>query len=238
MKMRNYLFFILLWFFAFTSQGLANDLVLGRAELATIFTEVVTAETPWPIEDLEVNNFSAIPSQVTLPLGKVGYEILSIQPARLLGQKTVSLLITIDGKPQAQVKMHGELARYGNVIISNRRLPRHTIIAPEDLAVARRNLTMFAHDLVQNKDEAIGQRLTTNLRSGAILYSRNLKKTPLVQRGDMVTIQARHNNILVAVKGEARDQGAKGDSVKVKNLMSRRIILARVVESGVVEVDF
>ncbi len=238
--MRNYLSIVLIFLscacFATASQ--ATDLSLTSDEMAAMFREVVTKDSPWPATDLEIKNFSSIPAQIDLPMGQVSYQILSQDHGGLLGQKNISLLLTIDGQPKAKVKMHGDVHRYGDIIITSRRLPRHTIISPDDLAVARRDLTMFAHDLIPSKEAAIGQRLTTNLRSGAVLFARNLKKMPLIERGDLVTIRASTKNLQVSVQGEARNQGAKDDTVRVKNLMSRKIIIARVVESGLVEVDF
>ena len=216
----------------------ASELVLGRVELADFFFQAVSQEAPWPREELEVKNFSSSPEELRLPIGRPGFEIISNSGDRLLGQRQLSLMITIDGVPQQQVRMRGDLHRYSEVIITSRRLRRNTIISHEDLAVARRDVTMFAHDLIQSKDEAVGRSVTTSLRSGSLLFSRNLKKTALIKRGDLVTIQARHHNLLVSVQGEARNQGAQGDTIRVKNLMSRQIVMARIMESGLVEVDF
>ncbi|MCK5228635.1 MAG: flagella basal body P-ring formation protein FlgA, partial [Desulfobulbaceae bacterium] len=40
------------------------------------------------------------------------------------------------------------------------------------------------------------------------------------------------------VPGEVRNSGAIGELVRVKNLMSRKEILARVLDSGTVEVNY
>jgi flagella basal body P-ring formation protein FlgA len=61
---------------------------------------------------------------------------------------------------------------------------------------------------------------------------------PLVRRGDLVTILALAGRISVSVPGEMRDSGVKGEVVRVKNLMSRREILARVVDKNTVRVVF
>lgn len=228
--------------FIFTIGGgglaLANDLTIGQDEMATIFRTVVTKDAPWPQQDLAIKNFSAIPEQVALPLGKLGYQVLSQDHGRLLGQRTISVLLTIADKPQVKIKMHGDLHLYGDVLVARHRLRRHTIISANDLAVTRKDITMFAHDLVQDKAEVEGQRVTTTLREGAIIFARNLQQTPLIKRGDLVTIQARNDKMRISVQGEARTQGTVGQGIKVKNLMSRRIITARVVKSGLVSVDF
>ncbi|OGR08393.1 MAG: flagella basal body P-ring formation protein FlgA, partial [Deltaproteobacteria bacterium RIFOXYD12_FULL_50_9] len=85
---------------------------------------------------------------------------------------------------------------------------------------------------------AIGKRLNTSLTAGAILYAALLTSPPLVARGDLVTIQIRTANLLVTVPGEVRNGGAAGDLVRVKNLMSRKEIFARVIDPGTVEVPY
>ncbi|WP_121363151.1 flagellar basal body P-ring formation chaperone FlgA, partial [Pseudomonas aeruginosa] len=55
--------------------------------------------------------------------------------------------------------------------------------------------------------------------------------------GDQVVILARTATINVKMPGEALSDGAPGQQIRVRNLRSQRIIKARVIEPGTVEVN-
>jgi flagella basal body P-ring formation protein FlgA len=96
---------------------------------------------------------------------------------------------------------------------------------------------MMDGTVIQDTDQAIGKMAKTTIQPGTILYHRHLKKQPLVSRGDHVTILVRHGALRVTAPGEVKNSGAEGDMIKVKNLMSRRVIYARVIHEGLVEAD-
>ncbi|MBU0680922.1 MAG: flagellar basal body P-ring formation chaperone FlgA [Proteobacteria bacterium] len=226
---------LLLLFFCQAAE--ASNLTLDHQELKAIFTDIQLKNSPWPAEDLEITDFSSSPSRITVPMGTIDYELINQNHDKYLGQKSISVLIKVDGVPSSKVKMRGNLELYGNVVLINRRLGRRDIISNDDLSVARRNITMFSHELVTSPKEAVGQIARTTLGPGTVLLKQYLEKQPLVKRGDLVTITARTESVQVSTKGEARSEGAEGDFIQVKNLSSRQIITAQVVDQGLVRVD-
>lgn len=223
--------------FSLCAPALAGDRILDRQKLAAIFTERQLAHSPWPPEDLAIRNFDSAPAQISVPDGSLNFEVINQNPQRFLGRKYLTLLVKVDGETRARVKMWADVELYGNVVLVARRLARHETISAADLSVVRRNITMFGHELVTSPAEAIGQGLKTSLGAGTILLKKHLSPPTLVERGDQVTIQARSKNLQIVTKGEARGQGAAGETIEVKNLRSRQVISARVVDRGLVRVD-
>lgn len=229
---------LLMLLIVFGQQARAATLTLDHEELEAIFTDILLRTSPWPAEDLVISNFSSTPSSATVPMGTIDYELINQNHERYLGQKSISVLIKVDGVAKSKVKMRGNLELYGDVVLVSRRLGRRDIISREDLSVVRRNITSFAHELVTSPQEAVGQGLKTSLQPGTVLLKKYLEKQPLVKRGDLVTITASTDFMQITTKGEARSQGAEGDIVQVKNLSSRQMITAQVVGYGLVRVDF
>ncbi len=226
--------FLLFW----DTQASAEDITLDHEDLEAIFTDIVLTTSTWPVEDLVISNFSSSPSQVTLPMGTIDYKVLNQNHSRYLGQKSLSVIITVDGAPSKKIKMRGNLELFGDVVVLTRRLGRRDTISRDDIAVIRRNITMFSHELVTSPEQALNKGLRTSLGAGTVLLKQYLKKQPVVNRGDLVTIKATSKSLQISTKGEARSQGAEGDLVQVKNLTSRQMITARVISSGLVQVDF
>lgn len=208
------------------------------AALENIFQEVVLKDSPWPKKDIQIDNFSVRPLALALPLGAFDYRITQKPNDSRPGKKSVSATILKEGKEQGQVKMSGDLRLFGTVVSTTKRLNRNGIIGSEDIAVKRRDISMLDAGLIQDPEQAVGQKLKTSLPAGAILYAQSIDAPPLVNRGELVTIMAKSQAIQITAPGEARNSGAKGEMVRVKNLTSRREIQARVLGPGIVEAEF
>ncbi|MFH1019412.1 MAG: flagellar basal body P-ring formation chaperone FlgA [Pseudomonadota bacterium] len=208
------------------------------AAFKNIFSEVVLKDSPWPREDVQIDNFSVRPLAMALPAGAFDYRITQRPNDFRPGKKNVSAVILQEGKEQGQVKMSGDLKLFGTVVSTTKRLNRNDILGNEDITAKRRNISMLDGGLIQDPKQAVGQKLKTSLPAGAILYAQALDAPPLVNRGEQVTIMAKSQAIQITAPGEARNSGAKGEMVRVKNLTSRREIQARVLGPGVVEAEF
>lgn len=235
MKLSSLLTIILLLLFSGTSQS--TEITLDHDELEIVFQDLLFAESPWNTNDLAIDNFTCKPSYLTIPTGTITYTVLNQIHAQYLGSKTLSVMVNVDGIPKQKLKMQGVLNLYDDVVVTNHRLRRNTIISADDLTLARRKVTGYAHQLIPTISDAIGMQVTKSLGGGAVLLSRYVKKQPIVMRGDIVTILVTSGKLKITAHGEAKSKGAKGDMIKIKNLASRRVISARVIDRGLVEVD-
>lgn len=212
--------------------------VLELADMEKIFQKIVLQDTAWPKDDLVIENFSARPSSLAIPSSTLDFQVLQTSQEEHLGKKVTTIAIMVNGQEYERIRMSGDLQLYGDVLCTTKRLPRHALLSEEDITTVRRNIAPLDSGFVANPQAALGKRLKTALRPGAILYENLLEAPPLVQRGDLVTIVAESANIRITAPGEARNAGALGDLVKVKNLMSRQEIFAKVLGSGMVETEF
>ncbi|MFA6498191.1 MAG: flagellar basal body P-ring formation chaperone FlgA [Desulfurivibrionaceae bacterium] len=208
------------------------------AALENIFSEVVLKNSPWPKEDVQIANFSVRPLAMTLPSGTFDYRITQKPSDSRPGKKNVTATILKEGLEQGQVKMSGDLRLFGTVVNTAKRLNRNDIIGNDDITAKRQDISMLDAGLIQDPKQAIGQKLKISLPAGAILYTQSVDAPPLVNRGERVTIMAKSQTIQITAPGEARNSGALGEIVRVKNLTSRREIQARVLSTGVVEAEF
>ncbi len=236
MKLISWLTIIILILFSGTSQAL--EITLNHDDLQSAFRDLVIAEAPWDKNDLAIDNFTCTPTKVTIPTGTITYTVLNQIHPQYLGSKSLSVIINVDGNPLQKLKMNGVLNLYGDVVVTSHRLRRNTIITEDDLTLARRKITGFAHQLVPSIADAINLEVNHTLGSGTVLLARYIKKQTLISRGDLVTILAQNGTLTITAHGEAKSKGAEGDIIRIKNLGSRRIISAKVLGQGLVEVNF
>lgn len=217
---------------------MANQQVFTGENLENLFFDLVTKEAPWPINDLVVSHFYANPTSLSLPSGSVEFKLLNQPHSAYLGKKKLEVAAFVDGRQHARVTLIGRLKLVADVVVTTKRMARHQVVNAEDLKVVRLDISQMAEDFLREPAPAVGQRLKRSMQAGAPLFADLLEPKPLVKRGDRVLIEAKSGVITVTVPGEVRNAGARGDSVRVKNLMSRREVYAEVIDETTVRVMF
>ncbi len=211
---------------------------LGPAELEAIFTAIIAKESVWPAEELSISGFSAFPESVTVPAGILDYRLENQPDPGRIGRRSLQVTLLVNGREESQVRLNANLQRLGEVVLASRRINRGEVIAPADLIIHRREISMLDPNFISDPEQAVGKQSRTTLQTGAIVYENLLENPPLVRRGDRVKILAESGRVRVSAPGEVRDTGARGDLVRVRNLMSRQELQAQVVDGGTVTTTF
>lgn len=210
---------------------------LGSAELEEIFAAIIARESVWPLEDLSITGFAAFPESVTIPAGILDYRLENrIDPGHL-GRQSLAVSLLVNGREQARLRLSANLQRLGEVVLTTRRINRGEVLTAADLMVHRREIGSLGGGAVADPQMAVGKQLRTSLQAGAVVFENLLENPPVVRRGDRVRIVADNGRLRVSTLGEAREIGAKGDLIRVRNLSSRQEIQAMVIDSGTVAVD-
>ncbi|MGA4603356.1 flagellar basal body P-ring formation chaperone FlgA, partial [Ectopseudomonas hydrolytica] len=110
------------------------------------------------------------------------------------------------------------------------------VVKASDLSMVERDVGQLAQGYLTDPTQAIGKKLTRQLNSDQIITPAHLQVAEVVRRGDQVVISASGGTVNVRMPGEALTDGAPGQQINVRNLRSQRVIRARVVGPGQVEV--
>ncbi len=211
--------------------------IIEQSELQDFFVDILAANIPDHVEEINVTNFSSTPATITVPAGRISYRSTKNTSSLSPGKKFITAVILVNNQEQATVKMYGDVHFWGNVISAAGPLSRRTILTKDDLVTEFMDISMLGDGIIADVDDIIGKQTKKSLMSGAVLYSRYLKNPALVKRGDLVTILATVGSLRVTVPGEIKNTGGLGDTVRVKNMMSRRTLQARVIDEGLVEIE-
>jgi flagella basal body P-ring formation protein FlgA len=72
---------------------------------------------------------------------------------------------------------------------------------------------------------------------GRAVFPSDLKREPAAERGKAVKVIAGDELYEVSLSGVAEDTGHIGDLIKVRNIESKKVFTAVVVEKGVVKIQ-
>lgn len=197
----------------------------------------IRSRMPWKSENVTISDIS-FDENVHLPTGKLTYQVAPKRHEDYLGNTILALHLFVDGEPVRKLWVNATISVMADVVTVMRPLGKHQHVQLDDLSVQRRNLADLPADTISHLEDALGNRTTRMIYPSTVLQSSMITSPPLVKRGDIVKIVADAGPMTITATGLVKQQGRKGELVRVMNTDSRRVILARVTGPGAVQVDF
>lgn len=111
------------------------------------------------------------------------------------------------------------------------------IIGHRDLELVWKNENKISKDSLISLHDIVGLEVRQGMTTGNMVRLRDVSSPRLVQRGTLVTMKIQTPAMLITAQGRALQDGTKGDSVRVKNLQSNRIIEGIVGADGAVQIQ-
>ncbi|WP_319409774.1 flagellar basal body P-ring formation chaperone FlgA [uncultured Desulfosarcina sp.] len=197
----------------------------------------IRSRMPWKNEDVTISDIN-LDETLQLPVGKLTYQILPSRNEDYLGQTILALHLFVDGEPVRKVWVNATISVMADVVTVVRPLGKYAVIELADLSLERRDLSGLSSDTVSRIEDVLGNRTTRMIYPQTVLQANMVASPPLVRRGDIVKIVANTGPMIITATGVVKQQGCKGEMVRVMNTDSNRIITARVTGPGAVAVDF
>lgn len=122
--------------------------------------------------------------------------------------------------------------------VSTREIPRGTIIKNEDIRMEKIILGKRFDLAISDLSSIIGNVSDRKIRAGKPIRSDQISTPKMVNAGDLVTVSARNEMLLITTSGRAKEDGSLGDSIRVMNTTSKKIFNAKVTAQGEVAIEF
>ncbi len=167
-------------------------------------------------------------------------EDLFIKPLTLkkpIGLYTVLVTIVSNGEETESSQVRMRIRKFETVLVSTDRLKRHTELSNLNTTVERVEVTNLRSKSYLSVEETLGYRLKGTVQKSIPITSSMLVKIPDIVSGRETTIIYAGSIFKITADGVALQPGSIGDFIKVKNKTSKKIIVARVIDSHHVAVD-
>jgi flagellar basal body P-ring formation protein FlgA len=126
---------------------------------------------------------------------------------------------------------------YESVLVLTKPVQRGETITRLHLSSERRDVSSLRGDYITQIEQVESKQVVRPMQNGTILSTRNIAEPKLIKRGDKIIISSARSSFAIRMNGTAMMDGVKGQSIRIKNQSSGRIINARVIESGLASVD-
>ncbi len=140
--------------------------------------------------------------------------------------------------PGWTVLVNTELDIYVSAVTASQVIGRGETISAQQLDRVELDISKAPGGFFSETEQVVGMGATRRIRARQVISPALLSAPLLVRRGEEVTITANMEGVSASMPGEAMENGAKGDVIRVKNLRSQKIIDAKIVKEGVVSSTF
>jgi flagellar basal body P-ring formation protein FlgA len=175
---------------------------------------------------------------VAVPSGDLSFEVIAPEQAYRGGKILVSVRALAAGREVKRVRVAADLDIYGDVVVARTSLRKHQEVREEDLQVVKKNLTLLQGDVLTDLKQAVGRRTTLSVNGQEVLRKGMVEWPPLVRKGDRVMLIVDNSSFRVTSWGEVKEEGRRGERIKLVNLSSRKEVSGKIVDAGTVLVDF
>lgn len=222
---------------AFPAQKEAPEQADFAGWLSESVKSYLTGEFDRPgqsVESMKIN----IPASRRAP---EDYDSYDISIPRRSGQGSrVFLLVSFSHKERIVAKLNviADVKLSRDVVVAKKSISRGKAVNGDDLEVVKKTVGPFEKLVEPDISKVAGMQAVRNIRAGAILRLNQLSWPKMVSAGDVVSIIAKSGHMVITVTGEARQDGDRGEWIKVTNTESKKTFSARVTGPGEVKVEF
>lgn len=142
-----------------------------------------------------------------------------------------------NSKTESVVPVSGTYGALVDVPVVSRQLSKNDVIDEKDIKTISVAERLLNKDTVTDAKSLIGQSPRMGISANRPIRASEVTSPTVVKRGDVVEMAFDTPYIHIKTTGLALEDGAKGQTIRIKNQKSERAVSARVVESGRVEVS-
>ncbi len=204
----------------------------STARLSQLAEQWLVPRHPWQGPGLEVQiEAQPLDPRTRLPVCRQEI-VISLPPGQTIGARTL-LQLQCPDQPGWRLLQVVRIQARADVLVANQAIPAGTQLTA---AVTNRQwrdiATLSQGYLDPARRDAMQARMT--IPAGAVIALPWVQALPLVHKGQLITLQAQLGGIVIAMAGEALSDGAAGETIRVRNRQSGKVVEGSVSAGGVV----
>lgn len=173
---------------------------------------------------------------VTVPVGNVILSTSLPYGIRYNAPTTVMIFISVDGQAVTKVGLRFKVNLYRQVAVAASQVNAREIFTEGNLRYERMDAGQIAAGFFTDKNKVLGLEARRAITPGTVITDSMVNKPVIVKRGNMVTLVAFVGNIQVIASGQAMQDGYEGQLIRIKNVITNKIVLGKVIDENKVQV--
>lgn len=204
--------------------------VVTGDEVTRAVEDYVKANMPWNPGEAKIS-VSQGQDRILVPDGDIEIQVEPLSTTKFLGTTSVRVKLFTDGEMCRTFHVRVRLDVAKEVVVAKRTIQRHETISREDLALEICDLSNVPSDVAFDPLLVVGMMAKHTIPAIRPITFGSIQCPPVIQRGDLVTLEAVSGGVIVVIPGEALESGALDDLIRVRNASSGTVVRARVIDS-------
>ena len=211
----------------------SKSIEVSKEQIESIYKEFILSKAPWNPADMEIRGVF-FPGAVQLPSGEMTYEVEVPARERFLGNVAVTIHFLINGEKARSVRVTGKVDLFQKAVHASRPLKRGEVVSDMDIVFEKVNVSDGPDRFAAQPDQVVGKRLVRDVTTRQPINLDDVDQPLAFKRGSAVTIVYANGGLKLTAKGQARDDGIIGNTVRITNVMTKRTISCLVVDDTTV----
>lgn len=218
------------------AQPTADKQLIDEQEMTQVLNDFLADESDrLPGVELRFTSMS-LPKPFSVPAGHIEYQVVPAKPG-VIGSRRVTLMTRVDDQVVSNRSIRVEIEALAEILVAADNLRRGELLDESNVIFQQQDIAKLKQPLFSG-DEIFGKRLKRSVRLGRPILRKQVEFPPLIKRGDRVVIRVQRGGLLLTAAGEAKQNGAQDETIRVMNANSHKEIRCRVVAAGIVMVEF
>jgi flagella basal body P-ring formation protein FlgA len=166
----------------------------------------------------------------------VGVEGLSFDPTT--GRFVATIAVPANDPAAVRTRVSGVLHKLVSVPVLAEDKRRGDVIKPTDITWRKARSNEVRDHVITDEDDLVGMAVKRDVRASAIIHTSELTRPVLVTKNALVTMALVRGGMSLSVQGKAMDEGSLGDTIRVANLTSNKVVEGKITGQNRVDVDF
>lgn len=192
------------------------------------------------IERGEIRRFeidlNRVIQDVRVPIGALTYKVILGRGIHYGGLTPAAVQIFVGGKLFRAVNCYFNVHVYDTILVATHDLKLETPVVASDFALEEKEIFNASEQFMLDPEPILGKVPVRVIRSGSPVSERLFQNPIVIEVGSPVQIVATFNGVSVRTEGVAMQRGRVGGFIKVKNVLSSKILRVKVIDEHTVEV--
>ncbi|MFH1537510.1 MAG: flagellar basal body P-ring formation chaperone FlgA [bacterium] len=176
------------------------------------------------------------PQDIILPEGEVEFHpVLDVRPERV-GLSGFRMDVVQDGVVKRTVGLQNALDIEVEVVAATRKISAGETLTADDVVMKSARVSRLRGGALFDPGDVVGKRIRRFLSEGSAIPRNAVEMVPDVNIGDRVNLVVRSGFVEVTAQGKALEKGLRGDTIRVLNLNTKKILDAEIIDPGNVRV--
>lgn len=209
--------------------------IVSGASIVEGASEYLYKALPWDGLLVETDT-SRTPQDIVLPRGDVKVEYAVEVDSSKYGIQNFHATVYEDGSKVRVVSLASYVRAMGKVVVAARDLSANEILTEEDFTYGSTDLSRLRSGVFRDVSELAGKQAARPVRAGDMITKSMVDLPPDIKSGDVIKLVIKAPGLEISGSGKALHDGYIGESTKVLNTQTKKIIYGVVVDQNTVEI--